>query len=65
MRRRRSSSTPTLARRAIRAGSLRIALPDGTTYPVRMEHQSTDAAGRWSVIGPGDDDAPGVGSQWC
>ena len=40
-----------MARRAIRAGSLRIALPDGTTYPVRMEHQSTDAAGRWSVIG--------------
>ncbi|UHQ19606.1 hypothetical protein LVB87_00050 [Lysobacter sp. KIS68-7] len=40
-----------MARRAIRAGSLRIALPDGTTYPVRMEHQVTDAAGRWSVIG--------------
>jgi hypothetical protein len=40
-----------MARRAMREGTLHVTLPDGTAYPVRMEGQSTDAAGRWSVVG--------------
>lgn len=39
------------ARTAMRDGVLRIALPDGTTYPVRMERQETDGFGQWSVFG--------------
>jgi hypothetical protein len=40
-----------IARKAVRDGELRIALPDGTTYPVRIERQETDRLGSWSVIG--------------
>jgi len=40
-----------IARKAVRDGELRIALPDGTTYPVRVERQETDRLGSWSVIG--------------
>jgi hypothetical protein len=40
-----------MARQAMREGTLRVTLPDGSRYPVRMEGQSTDAAGRWSVVG--------------
>jgi hypothetical protein len=40
-----------LARQALRDGQLRIALPDGTTYPVKMERQATDETGHWSVVG--------------
>jgi hypothetical protein len=40
-----------MARKAMRDGELRITLPDGTTYPVRMTRQETDRFGQWSVIG--------------
>ncbi len=39
------------ARQAMRDGVLHVALPDGTTYPVRMQRQETDGFGQWSVIG--------------
>ena len=40
-----------MARTAVRDGELRIALPDGTTYPVRIERQFTDETGHWNVVG--------------
>ena len=40
-----------MARRAVRDGVLRIAAPDGTTYPVRVDRQYTDATGHWHVLG--------------
>jgi hypothetical protein len=40
-----------IARRAVRDGTLRVALPDGTTYPVRIERQYTDDTGHWNVVG--------------
>ncbi|KGQ18619.1 hypothetical protein LF41_648 [Lysobacter dokdonensis DS-58] len=40
-----------MARAAMRDGTLRVTLPDGTTYPVKMQRQETDAFGQWSVIG--------------
>ena len=43
--------TAAMARRALRDGVLQVDLPDGTTYPVRMERQETDRFGQWSVIG--------------
>src|SRR6478736_2710654 len=46
--------TADMARTAMRDGELRVALPDGTTYPVRMIRQETDDFGQWSVIGQVD-----------
>ena len=40
-----------LARRALQTGELRVALPDGTSYPVRIERQYTDETGHWNVVG--------------
>jgi hypothetical protein len=40
-----------MARRAMRDGVMHVALPDGTTYPVKMERQETDRFGQWSVVG--------------
>ncbi|KGQ18620.1 putative secreted protein [Lysobacter dokdonensis DS-58] len=43
-----------MARAAMRDGTLRVTLPDGTAYPVKMSRQETDAFGQWSVIGQVD-----------
>ena len=40
-----------MARTAVRDGELRVALPDGTAYPVRIERQFTDDTGHWNVVG--------------
>jgi hypothetical protein len=39
------------AERAARAGVLRVALLDGTYYDVRIDHQTLDAQGHWSIAG--------------
>lgn len=38
-------------RSAVRDGELRVALPDGTSYPIRIERQYTDDTQRWHVVG--------------
>ncbi len=40
-----------MVRRAVHEGQLRIALSEGSTYPVRIEQQSKDAFGHWTVVG--------------
>ena len=40
-----------LARRAVRDGTLRIALPDGRTHEIAIERQYTDKTGHWTVVG--------------
>lgn len=39
------------ARRALRDGQMRVVLPDGSSYIVRMERQQTHGGGHWSVVG--------------
>ncbi|MCC8363858.1 M12 family metallo-peptidase [Lysobacter sp. A6] len=39
------------ARRAVRDGELRVSLPDGTDYPVRIERNYTDESGHWNLVG--------------
>ena len=43
--------THALARRAVRDGTLRIALPDGRTHDIAIERQYTDETGHWTVVG--------------
>lgn len=43
-----------LARRAVRHGELRVALPDGATYPIAIERHYTDKSGHWNVVGRAD-----------
>lgn len=40
-----------IARRALRDGTLDVVLPDGTSYPVRIERQETHGGGHWSLVG--------------
>ena len=40
-----------MARRALRNGTLDVVLPDGTSYPVRIERQETHGGGHWSLVG--------------
>lgn len=39
------------ARKAVRDRVLRVVLADGSSYPVHIERQETDAFGQWTVIG--------------
>ena len=43
-----------IARNAVRDGELRVALADGTTYPVHIERHYTDKTGHWNVVGRAD-----------
>jgi hypothetical protein len=43
--------TPEVVQQAMRDGVLQVALPDGTSFPVRMERESRDAEGHWTVVG--------------
>ncbi len=40
-----------MARRALRDGTLEVVLPDGSSYPVKIERQETHGGGHWSLVG--------------
>jgi hypothetical protein len=40
-----------VARHALHTGTLQVVLPDGTSYPVRIERQETHGGGHWSLVG--------------